>query len=303
MEIRHLKLIREVAETQSLTKAKDTLFLSQSALSHQLKEIETELGTPLFHRVNKKLIITGAGKMVLESAERVLDDIEMTELSIKKYVSGDTGTIRLATECYTCYHWLPSLLIDFKKEFPKVEVEVILDNSCDVEDQVLNGKIDLAILCEVSDRPKLKYHELFRDEVYALVPADHPWTKKKYVNAEDFETENVIIHSYPLESVSLFRNLLIPAGVSPKKVTQIQVTDAVIELVKAGMGIKVVAKWIIEPYLKDNSLAIVPVTKNGMHRRWYAITLDQKESPQYLENFVYHLRCNIGGLCCCAYDP
>ncbi len=302
MEIRHLKLIREVAETQSLTKAKDSLFLSQSALSHQLKEIETELGTPLFHRVNKKLIITGAGKMVLESAERVLDDIEMTELSIKKYVSGDTGTIRLATQCYTCYHWLPSLLIDFRKEFPKVEVEVMLDNSCDVEDQVLDGKIDLAIICEVSDRPKLKYHELFRDEVFALVPADHPWTKKKYVEAEDFATENVIIHSYPLESVSLFRNLLIPAGVSPKKVTQIQVTDAVIELVKAGMGIKVVAKWIIEPYLKDNSLAIVPVTKKGMHRRWYAITLDQEENPQYLENFVHHLRCNIGGLCCCTYE-
>ncbi|MEP1093726.1 MAG: LysR family transcriptional regulator [Cyclobacteriaceae bacterium] len=299
MEIRHLKLIREVAETKSLTKAKDALFLSQSALSHQLKEIETELGTPLFHRVNKKLIITGAGKMVLESAERVLHDIEKTELSIKKYVSGDTGTIRLATQCYTCYHWLPSLLIDFKKEFPKVEIEIILDNSCDMEDQVLDGKIDLAIISEVSDRSKLKYHELFRDEVLALVPADHPWTKKKYVDAEDFATENVIIHSYPLESVSLFTHLLFPAGVSPKKVTQIQVTEAMIELVKAGMGIKVVAKWIVEPYLKDSGLAIVPVTKSGMHRRWYAITLDQEENPQYLENFVDHLRCNIGGLCCC----
>lgn len=302
MEIRHLKLIREVAETQSLTKAKDALFLSQSALSHQLKEIENELGTPLFHRVNKKLIITGAGKMVLESAERVLHDIEKTELSIKKYVSGDTGTIRLATQCYTCYHWLPSLLIDFKKEFPKVEIEIILDNSCDIEDQVLDGKIDLAILSEVSDRSKLKYYELFRDEVFALVPADHPWTKKKYVEAEDFADQNVIIHSYPLETVSLFTHLLFPAGVSPKKVTQIQVTDAVIELVKAGMGIKVLAKWIVEPYLKDSSLAIVPVTKNGMHRRWYSIALDQPEIPQYLENFVHHLKQNIGGLCCCTNE-
>ncbi|MEQ9405793.1 MAG: LysR family transcriptional regulator [Cyclobacteriaceae bacterium] len=299
MEIRHLKLIREVAETKSLTKAKDALFLSQSALSHQLKEIESQLGTPLFHRVNKQLIITGAGKMVLESAERVLSDLEKTELSIKKYISGDTGTIRLATQCYTCYHWLPSLLIDFNKEFPKVEVEVLLDNSCDIEDQVLDGKIDLAILCDISDRSNLKYHELFRDEVVALVPSDHPWTKKSYVEAQDFATENVIIHSYPLETVSLFTQLLIPEGVKPKKVTQIQVTDAMIELVKAGMGIKVVAKWIIEPYLKDNSLTMIPVTKKGMHRRWYAITLDKKESPQYLENFVQHLRCNIGGLCCC----
>lgn len=299
MEIRHLKLIREVAETKSLTKAKDTLFLSQSALSHQLKEIESQLGTPLFHRVNKQLIITGAGKMVLESAERVLDDIEKTERSIRRYISGDTGTIRLATQCYTCYHWLPSLLIDFKKEFPKVEVEVLLDNSCDVEDQVLDGKIDLAIITEISDRSKLKYHELFRDEVVALVPADHPWAKRSYVEAEDFADENVIIHSYPLETVSLFTQLLIPEGVTPKKVTQIQVTDAMVELVKAGMGIKVVAKWIIEPYLKNSSLATVRVTKKGMHRRWYAIHLDQEKTPQYLENFIHHLGCNINGLCCC----
>lgn len=299
MEIRHLKLIREVAETQSLTKAKDTLFLSQSALSHQLKEIESQLGTPLFHRVNKKLIITGAGKMVLESAERVLSDLEQTELSIKKYISGDSGTIRLSTQCYTCYHWLPSLLIDFNKEFPKIEVEVLLDNNCDIEDQVLDGKIDIAILSEVSDRPNLKYHELFRDEVLAVVPANHPWTRKPYVEAEDFADQNVIIHSYPLETVSLFTQLLVPAGVTPKKVTQIQVTEAMIELVKANMGIKVVAKWIIEPYLKDNSLAVVPITKKGMHRRWYAITLDKEDSPQYLENFAHHLKCNIGGLCCC----
>lgn len=298
MEIRHLKLIREVAETKSLTKAKDALFLSQSALSHQLKEIESQLGTPLFHRVNKQLIITGAGKMVLESAERVLADIEKTELSIRKYISGDTGTIRLATQCYTCYHWLPSLLIDFKKEFPKVEVEVLLDNN-NVEEQVLEGKIDLAIISEITDRPRLKYHELFRDEVVALVPTDHPWAERSYVEAADFAEENVIIHSYPLETVSLFSQLLIPEGVTPKKVTQIQVTDAMVELVKAGMGIKVVAKWIIEPYLKDSALTTVRVTKKGMHRRWYATHLDQEKTPQYLENFVHHLGCNINGLCCC----
>ncbi len=298
MEIRHLKLIKEVARTQSLTKAKDALFLSQSALSHQLKEIETQLGTPLFHRVNKQLVITGAGKMILESAEKVLSELEQTELSIKKYISGDTGTIRLVTECHTCYHWLPSLLIDFKKEFPNVEVDVLLDNSCDIEDEVLQGKIDLAIITYATDRSNLAYYELFRDEMLALVPADHPWTKKKYVEAKDFEDQNVIIHSYPLETVSLFSHLLIPEGISPRKVTQVQVDDAMVELVKAGLGVKVVAKWVIEPYLKDAGLAVVPVTKKGIHRRWYAITMKHQEPPQYLENFIGHLRCNIGGLCC-----
>lgn len=300
MEIRHLKLIREVADKKSLTKAKDALFLSQSALSHQLKEIEGQLGTPVFHRVNKQLILTGAGKMVLESADRILADLERTELSIKKYVSGQTGTLRIATQCYTCYHWLPSLLKDFKKEFPNVEIEILHSNDSEVEDQVLNGKIDLAIIYESLDKPNINYQELFRDEMFALVTPDSPLADKKFLVAEDFEDQNVIIHSYPLESVTLFSQVLTPAGVKPKQVMQVQVTEAILEMVKAGLAINVMASWIVEPYLKSNEIKLIPVTKRGIHRTWYAITMKQENPPQYLENFVHHLRCNITGLCCCV---
>lgn len=300
MEIRHLKLIKEVAETKSLTKAKDALFLSQSALSHQLKEVENQLGTQLFHRVNKQLILTTAGKMVLDSAEKVLSELEETELSIKKYVSGNTGTIRLATQCYTCYHWLPSLMKDFKREFPNIEIEIFHNNSADVEDQLLDGNIDLAVIYESSDKPGIKYHELFRDEMFAIVPKDHPWAKKPYLEAHDFENQNIIIHSYPLESVTLFTQVLMPEGIKPKNVMQVQVAEAVIEMVKAGMGTNVMAKWIVEPFLKSHDIELIPVTKRGIHRTWYAITLDKESNPQYLENFVHHLRCNIGELCCCV---
>lgn len=296
MEIRHLKFIKEVAEKKSLSKAKHTLFLSQSALSHQLKEIETHFGTPIFHRVNRQLVLTEAGKVLLETSEKVLSDLDKMERTIKGFVSGETGVIRLATQCYTCYHWLPSILIDFKKEFPNVEIEIILDNSADIEDLVLEGKIDLAILSEVSDRGGLTYHELFRDEEYAMVHGNHEWVDKKYIEAEDFADQNVIIHSYPLESVSLFTRLLMPNNVQPRRVTQIQVTDAVVELVAAGMGVKVVAKWVIEPYLKSHDLRLIPVTKQGMSRTWYAIHLLQDPTPQYLLNFVAHLRKHIGGL-------
>lgn len=298
MEIRHLKLIREVASTKSLSKAKDALFLSQSALSHQLKELESQLGTQLFHRVNKQLILTTAGKMVLQSAERVLADLENTERSIKRYVSGQTGTIRFTTQCYTCYHWLPTLLTDFKKEFPNVEIEILHNNNRDVEDQVMNGDIDLAIIYESADYKKLNYVELFQDEMYAIVPKGHPWTQKPYVEAQDFADQQVIIHSFPLESVSLFHQVLIPEGIQPRNVIQVQVLEAIIEMVKAGLGVNVMAKWIIQNHLKDHDIALVPVTKRGIHRTWHAISLKQDQPPQYLSNFLQHLKCNIDGLGC-----
>ena len=138
-------------------------------------------------------------------------------------------------------------MTDFKQEFPNVEIEILHNNEANVEEQVVNGEIDLAIIYEGSDIQNIQYHELFRDEVFALVPADHPWTTKPYVEAKDFEDQNIIIHSFPLESVSLFSQLLIPEGVKPNQVMQVQVTEAVVQMVKAGMGVNVMAKWILEP--------------------------------------------------------
>lgn len=297
MEIRHLKLVKEVADKGSLTKAMDKLFLSQSALSHQLKEIENQLGAPLFHRVNKKLVLTGAGKIVLSSAEKILEELEQAEVSVKRYISGDVGTIRVATECYTCYHWLPSLMNDFNKEFPKVEIEIFPQLSSGPVQHVLDGKLDVAIVSEEVKNPNIKCIPLFTDELMALVPSNHPWTKRKYVDAKDFADKTVIIHSYPLETVTLFTDLLIPAGVQPKKIIPIQITDAIVEMVKAGMGIKVIAKWIIEPYLLDKRLAVVPVTRKGLLRTWYVISLNKPNTAQYLHNFTQHLRCNVDDVC------
>src|SRR5688572_24167964 len=99
MEIRHLKLIKVVSEEGTLSRAVNKLLLSQSALSHQLKEIETLLGTPVFYRVNKKLVLTENGKVLLKCAQTVLHELEHVEMEIRKRVSGESGKLRLATEC------------------------------------------------------------------------------------------------------------------------------------------------------------------------------------------------------------
>lgn len=297
MELRHLRLVREVAEKGSLTKARDTLFLSQSALSHQLKELEEELGTQMFHRVNKKLVLTSAGKIILESAEKVLSEVDKAELMIRKHTTGDEGTIKLTTQCYTCYHWLPSLMVDFYKEFPKVKIEIFSDDKYDTEKQVISGDLDIAIVSQKRQYPMVRYYELFEDEMIALVSVDHAYANKKYLKAEDFETETLIIHSYPLKTVEVIRSVLTPAGTKAGKVLQAQVTEAAVEMVKIGIGIHVIARWMARPYLVDKGLVALPVTRGGLLRKWYAVTLDKKDPLQYVENFIEHLKRNIEGVC------
>src|SRR5574342_787810 len=110
LEVRHLKLVREVSAAGSLTRAGTTLHLTQSALSHQLRDIESRLGAPLFLRIGKRMTITPAGEALLRSVDGVLATMEQAEQAVRRLAGADCGTLRITTECYTCYHWLAPVL-------------------------------------------------------------------------------------------------------------------------------------------------------------------------------------------------
>src|SRR5688500_16393016 len=118
LETRHLKLVHEIAEQGGVTRASKRLFLTQSAVSHQLLELERRLGTALFHRAGKRMVPTAAGQRVLTSARSTLEELERLEEELRRIAQGQEAVIRIATECYTCYHWLPSLLAKFHDRFP-----------------------------------------------------------------------------------------------------------------------------------------------------------------------------------------
>src|SRR5215471_2414460 len=109
LEIRHLRLVSAVAEHQSLTRAGDVLNLTQSALSHQLRDIEDRLGTRLFHRLNRRMVPTPAGERLLMSARTILSELAGAEDAVRRGGDAVRIPLRLSTECYTCYHWLPSV--------------------------------------------------------------------------------------------------------------------------------------------------------------------------------------------------
>ena len=286
MEIRHLRLIETVANEGNLSKAVSKLHVSASALSHQLKDLESELGVSLFHRVNKKLILTDAGNILLQSAKKILKELEIAEKSIGKLRDGQTGEIRISTECYTCYHWLPGVMNCFHREFPQVELSIHPEFTNNPFQPLLDGEVDAVITSSVNEYPSLEFRELFRDELLAVVPKGHPWEAKPFVEAADFSTENVIIYGKPLETVSVFSHLLIPNQIQPRKVTELQLTEAQLEMVKIGYGVKVIAKWAIAPYLKNQPIAAVPITKNGLYRTWYLALLKREKQPEYYEAFI-----------------
>jgi LysR family transcriptional regulator for metE and metH len=287
IEVRHLQLVATVAEEGSLTKAGNRLHLTQSALSHQLRDIEEKLGALLFRRLNKKMILTQAGERLLHSAQVVRSELESACGEIQRMAKGESGVLRLSTECHTCYHWLPALLKKFNRKFPNVEVRIVVEATHHPVQALLHGKLDLAIMgTKSAPEPRLRYEPLFQDELVVIMPPDHPLRQRRYVEARDFAGENLFVYDLPDKEITVLREVLVPAGVTPKRFSRVQLTEAIIELVKSGLGISVLARWAVRPYLKSGELAAVSLTKKGFYRNWRAVLLKDEPAPDYIMAFI-----------------
>src|SRR5690554_5011878 len=289
MEIRYLRLIKAIVEEGSITRAMDVLHLSQSALSYQLKEAELQVGTLVFYRRNKKLILTPVGKKLYAVANKIIKEMDSTESEIKKMMNGENGVIRISTECYTSYHWLPAVLKKFKGEFPNVEIEIIFEATHRPIEKLIAGELDLAITSNPEQVEQIEFVQLFSDEMLAVVCNNHPWANREYVEAEDFQDISLIIHSLPLDTVSIFRTQLTPKGINPKKLIVLPLTEASIELVKANMGVIVLANWALQPYLNDEIKAI-KINPEGFFRQQYVARIRNRDYPVYFDYFIKFLR-------------
>ena len=285
LELRHLRLIQTIASEGSVTKAGNRLHLTQSALSHQLLDAEKKLGVQLFTRVNKKMVLTPAGERLLKTAHTVIDEMRRVEDEIRQIALRREGSLRLSTECYTCYHWLPALLKVFNQKYPRIEVRIVVEATRDPHKALLEGKIDLALVSSSVKNSKLVYKPLFQDELVVVMSKQHPLASRAFLRAEDFQHEHLIIYSAPEESL-VIQQVLAPAGVSPKKISNVQLTEAIIEMAKADIGIGILARWAVAPQIKAGTIHALPLTKKGLHRRWAAAILKSKSPPPYLLEFV-----------------
>jgi LysR family transcriptional regulator for metE and metH len=286
LEVRDLRLLNAVAEQGTLTRAGNVLFLTQSALSRQLADLEKRLGVALFQRSGRRMVLTPAGERLMESGRDILGAVARAEQEAREVAGSAEAVLRFATECYTCYHWLPTTLIEYRRRFPHVEPRIVAGATRRPLQALLKGQLDLAIVTSrVRDR-RISITPLFTDEFAAVVSPEHPWAGEPFVVAQDFADQHVFLYNMSRSESTLLSEVLDPAGVAPKRVSRVELTEAIIELVRAGLGVATLASWAVAPYVRAGALATVPITRKGLHRQWNAATMAQRETPEHVQAFV-----------------
>lgn len=286
LEVRHLSLVKAVAQEGNISKAGIQLHLTQSALSHQLRDIEGKLGVRLFLRHNKRMTLSKSGTRLLQSADQVLEELKRVEEDIKRIALNREGLLRISTECYTTYHWLPSILKIFNSRFPNVDVQVVSEATLQPIEFLVERKLDLAIVSGTIRERQVVLEPLFQDKLVVIMHPEHPLAKNRYVNPQDFADQHLFMYSTSIEDSTLFQKILIPAGISPKRVSHIQITEGIIEMVKAGLGIAVLAHWAVDPEIKRRSIKALPLTRKGFVRQWSAATLRNGPVPPHMDVFI-----------------
>lgn len=268
LEARHLRAIEAIHREGTVTAAARRLHLTQSAVSHLVRDLEDRLGVELFVR-DRGMELTPEGERLLSAARVVLDELQRAEHDLEQLKAGYRGVLRLTTECYTCYHWLPAILERFRAEFPEVDLQIVPEATSDPVAALLDGALDLAILHRPASDPELVLRELFTDEIVAAVAPDHRLAASSWLDPEDFGDETLILHNGPEDS-TVVREFLRPAGVEPRRALALQLSEAVVEAAKSGMGVTVMARWAVSPQVAAGGLVAVPLGRSGLHRTWYA---------------------------------
>lgn len=286
LESRHLRLVAEISRTESVTRAADRLNVTQSAISHQLRELEDKLGTPIFVRSGRRMLLTPAGRLLVEAAGHVLDAIDQVEAKVSQLARNISGALRISAHCHTGYHWLPALVDGLRRRYPAFEVQISPEHTLNPIGALLDARLDVAIMNDDSHDRRLQYHELFDDEHVAVVHPSHDWARQAFVTPEALVTAQLYLYSRSVDDSFIVQKVLRPAGIELRRVTYLQLTEGILEMVKADMGVSVLPKWSIASAIAAGDIKAIRITKAGVFRKWYAATLSGIAPTPLVEEFI-----------------
>jgi len=285
LELRHLKTLIALREGGNLLRAAVLLNVTQSALSHQIKQLEDHHGTALFERKSVPVRFTPAGECLLKLADAVLPQVAATERDIVRLGQGVAGQLRIAVECHTCFDWLMPAMDVFRNRWPEVELDIVSGFHADPIALLYGHRADVAIVSETDPDEKVDYHALFQFEIIALVANDHPLAEKDFLVAADFGTETLITYPVPDDMLDVVRQVLQPAGVHVARRTT-ELTVAMLQLVASKRGIATLPIWAAQNYLDRNYVTAKRITRDGLTGRLYAACLPEMSVRPFLEDFV-----------------
>jgi DNA-binding transcriptional LysR family regulator len=270
LDARQLRALCVLGATGSFTETARRLHLTQSAISHSMKALESELGMSLIERSGRKALLTQAGQALVARAERILTEMTKARGELQHLARWGGSRLRLGASSTACQYLLPPVIREFRRQFPHWQIEVSSRDTLSGLDDVKDGLIDLALCMDAPGTEReLEFRPLFSEEIRVAVPAGHPREKQKSITAAELVKEPLLGYTASSYLSQLIRTHIEREGLRlPPPVIELGSLEAIKEMVKLGMGVALLPAWVTSSEVAEGSLRMLPLSGKKLSRRW-----------------------------------
>jgi DNA-binding transcriptional LysR family regulator len=274
MEMTQLRTFRAVAETLNFTRAAERLNLTQSAVSHQIKALEEELGEPLFIRAKRGVKLSQAGKIALEYVQRILDDSEALRERISGRERKPVGRVRVAAATQAFVHLFAPLFESFMDSHHGIDLSFRTTVSTEqtVAD-ILNGAADVGFASLAVYSPNLQVTKLFEDELSLIVSKDHKLAKKRAATVAEIQQEKLILFERGASIRRATDHFFDQIGVRPDLALESNDTYFIKRMIERGLGASLLPGWAVRDEVQSGKLARLQISGHCLRRSVSLVSL------------------------------
>ena len=275
-----LRVFRAVAEQLNFRKAGEQLYLTQPAVTLQIKTLEEELGTKLFERSASGVTLTPAGNTLLVYADKLGTLAEEAENQLASLKGGSAGELALGASTTIAQYVLPPRLAAFARMHPAIHLRVASENTEHIADGVATGRFGLGLIEGPAMRRDLKIETWFEDELVVVVPKAHEWALQGNIRAQDLIGEPLVMRERGSGSRHVVEHGLQEAGLRLGALTiamELDSTEAILSCIEAGLGIGFVSMWALERRSAEHTLAKVTIEGQSFTRSFSFVSSDAPE--------------------------
>lgn len=282
----HLEILTAIKENGTLTKAANSLHLSQSALSHSIKKLEGQIATPIWEKDGRNLRLTAAGERIQSLANRVLPQFSHTELLLKQIAKGEMGSLRIGMECHPCYQWLLRVVEPYLKQWPDIDIDVKQEFQFGALGALLSYEIDVLITPDPLFKPRIEYIPVFDYEHRLVVSSSHELAKGNSVLPEQLSEETLFTYPVEPQRLDVFSQFLTPAKCAVRKHKIIETTEIMLQMVAAGRGVCALPGWLVDEYTKTMPIKSLRFGEHGINKQIFIGIRKNEQEIGYLSKFI-----------------
>lgn len=289
IEVRHLETLLAIRDRGSLQEAAERLHVTQSALSHQLRDLEVRLQTPLLNRRTRPARLTTAGLRLVALAEDVLPRIRATESELRRLAAGRAGRLHVAIDCHSCFQWLMPTLDAFRKDWPEVSLDLSAAFSFAPLPALSRGDLEVVITSDPESLDGVTYTPLFAYELVLAVSSQGPLGTARRIDAKDLHDQILITYPVDRSRLDIFTVFLDPAGIEPAGIRTAELTPMIVQLVASGRGVAALPSWALDEYRDLPGLHICRLG-DGIWRTLQAGVRTEDADTAYIQAFLEQAR-------------